>query len=1245
MLEKVRMQRERCAAMQQKSDETYTTFLIRAKEERTHVLQNAKKNMEMAKTISTTSTTSTDTSATLSTTTCDSVLAHILSMCLVSVCHVEAQSENVDAIDSQEMNMDSMNHETIQNILTLLKSLSNIQEKKKKEKKKKTSTSSSSFSSSFSSSLIDMKDFLSFVQGWCGMLSLHGNADAAVLGLLHLSTFCQSASSSSTSSNTSCINEDYKNSILNDYLEVSLLTTSATSATFTTSLPKIIQQVLATTQQTTNKRIVASKIALQLAPMQAFTTKQSIVALKEYVHLLCTAINKEEEKKEKKEKEEPTTPRDLSYYHYVLSKCLDVLHQPTATMLHATASKNVRKSWGLSQTDLDATATLRLGLEVPVEEEENEESPLRPTIRMDQWCLLRDFFSSADQMADLCVRRGQPHRAAYWLEQAKMFAQRLGCNQLVLNYIQKEKKLIQRRYVKNNNDNDSENKNEEKVAGRNLVNVFANMTIEDIEDEDEDRKDNDDNNVTENNVAMKCETTEENKSLLFDVTKTRDILRQRFTTSSISTTSSSSSVAASLRSIGLAYELEERCRTKRCTTTTSQVNGVEYNEEQFKEEIQITNTNSKQDVKTVASALNSVPSVVTLVSLSMTNEYKLYVTRASGTKDVFNDAKDASDVGDVGDEVLTHEKDGAQDVNGSVHCCRMNGNAVASVLNSFDSVIKASDDSTISSKSNYEAMSVEDRNQWWQIRDGLDDRMKQVLNDMGNMFDPIAASMLLGQPIQNEVRNEIDSILTNFCNEKKSKKKKKTKKEESQNEKQVMNQLQHLLWAADTMQDEELATTLQHLFSNSSFASSSSATIKDTIKKIRNIHEKYVTQQFSVVDKGTVSTLCKEKGLSHTGNKNVLVERLVTYELSMGKSSRCGVLQRFPVILLLDHTLSKYPWESISLLRKLSITRMPSLHSIQRSYQSRTHNKDRTEQPEQKQEQEAQEEQEQEKQEQKQKQKEKELHASLQTTKKTKKTKKKTTRTKKKTTMKETKKLKNISSSLVSSSSSASGSIVLDVGDCNTTFVINPSGDLTRTENTFRSQFISYAEQGISWKGSFGTNATPSIHNYVQNLKESNMIVYCGHGSSEKFYNRKKISESYNNHGTMIMLMGCSSVKLKEEGVFDAHGMVHGYLMSGCSLVVGNLWDVTDKDIDRFCINVLDVMISSKSGGGDGGDGGSSDKGDNSRDSGNSSSEHLVDVLQAVAVSRDKCKMKYMIGAAPVCYGIPVVVHCTVGKM
>ena len=48
------------------------------------------------------------------------------------------------------------------------------------------------------------------------------------------------------------------------------------------------------------------------------------------------------------------------------------------------------------------------------------------------------------------------------------------------------------------------------------------------------------------------------------------------------------------------------------------------------------------------------------------------------------------------------------------------------------------------------------------------------------------------------------------------------------------------------------------------------------------------------------------------------------------------------------------------------------------------------------------------------------------------------------------------------------------------------------------------------------------------------------------------------------MLMGCSSGKLRDEGKFDPHGMVHAYLTGGSPLVVSNLWDVTDKDIDRF---------------------------------------------------------------------------------
>ena len=40
-----------------------------------------------------------------------------------------------------------------------------------------------------------------------------------------------------------------------------------------------------------------------------------------------------------------------------------------------------------------------------------------------------------------------------------------------------------------------------------------------------------------------------------------------------------------------------------------------------------------------------------------------------------------------------------------------------------------------------------------------------------------------------------------------------------------------------------------------------------------------------------------------------------------------------------------------------------------------------------------------------------------------------------------------------------------------------------------------------------------------------------------------------------------------------------------------------------------------------------------------------VDVLRTVALARNDCKMKYLIGAAPVCYGVPVVVRCTAGSV
>ena len=69
--------------------------------------------------------------------------------------------------------------------------------------------------------------------------------------------------------------------------------------------------------------------------------------------------------------------------------------------------------------------------------------------------------------------------------------------------------------------------------------------------------------------------------------------------------------------------------------------------------------------------------------------------------------------------------------------------------------------------------------------------------------------------------------------------------------------------------------------------------------------------------------------------------------------------------------------------------------------------------------------------------------------------------------------------------------------------------------------------------------------------------------------------------------------------------------------LVANLWDVTDKDIDKFSQSVFDKLSLNPM---------------KERRSGNNNSTSIV---AAVAQSRDSCKLRYLTGAAPVVYGIP----------
>ena len=167
-----------------------------------------------------------------------------------------------------------------------------------------------------------------------------------------------------------------------------------------------------------------------------------------------------------------------------------------------------------------------------------------------------------------------------------------------------------------------------------------------------------------------------------------------------------------------------------------------------------------------------------------------------------------------------------------------------------------------------------------------------------------------------------------------------------------------------------------------------------------------------------------------------------------------------------------------------------------------------------------------------------------------------------------------------------------------TYYVLNPDEDLTTTQATFETQF----RDEPNWDGVCGTK--PTREQYAEGLRDRDMFVYCGHSNGSKFLSGCEIRRI--NVRAIALLMGCSSGLLKHKGCYDSTGIVKDYLIGGCPAVLANLWDVTDKDIDRFSVKLLQSL---KSG---------------------------TPLPAAANAARSSCKLRYLNGVSPVCYGIPV---------
>ncbi|KAL7948376.1 peptidase family C50 domain-containing protein [Trichoderma barbatum] len=205
------------------------------------------------------------------------------------------------------------------------------------------------------------------------------------------------------------------------------------------------------------------------------------------------------------------------------------------------------------------------------------------------------------------------------------------------------------------------------------------------------------------------------------------------------------------------------------------------------------------------------------------------------------------------------------------------------------------------------------------------------------------------------------------------------------------------------------------------------------------------------------------------------------------------------------------------------------------------------------------------------------------------------------------------------------------------TYILNPSSDLTNTQTFFQPAFSSLS----SWSGII--NKAPKESEFEKALAKSEIMVYFGHGSGAQ-YIRGKTIRRLDKCRPATFLMGCSSAALTDAGEFECYGPVWNYMMAGCPAVVGTLWDVTDRDIDRFSGKTFEEWGLFARGTFDGA---ATTKG---KGKARSFAEEMDEVgrhrdgndlgnaslAEAVARARNACRFKYLNGAAVVLYGIPV---------
>ncbi|KAK0129619.1 hypothetical protein ONS96_000183 [Cadophora gregata f. sp. sojae] len=209
----------------------------------------------------------------------------------------------------------------------------------------------------------------------------------------------------------------------------------------------------------------------------------------------------------------------------------------------------------------------------------------------------------------------------------------------------------------------------------------------------------------------------------------------------------------------------------------------------------------------------------------------------------------------------------------------------------------------------------------------------------------------------------------------------------------------------------------------------------------------------------------------------------------------------------------------------------------------------------------------------------------------------------------------------------------------NASYILNPGGDLKHTQSVFQKPL-----QSLNLTSNI-TNRAPSEEEFKETLESKDLLLYFGHGSGAQYIRAREIKRM--EKCAVTVLMGCSSGALVERGEFEPYGTPVNYMHAGCPALVATLWDVTDKDIDRFAMRTFEWWGLFEGEGGSGGSssgvGGRKGKGkERERDKKAESKEKIgggngsVSLVEAVAKARGACHLRYLNAAAVCVYGVPV---------